>query len=675
MLKNHLKVAMMLALSSTYAQADFSQTVFFGDSLTDSGAFTGSPDAGQGGKFTTNPGNVWSENVADYFGTSAVSSNINNPSFTDVENGTNFAQGGAQVSSSVGIGLSDSPKSALPISAQVQNYLNKNPQIDGKALYSIWGGANDVFFQSQLLGRGDIDFNTALASMQQSAADMAGLVQQLSSAGAKNILVPFLPDIGQTPSQVLQVISNAGTDNPNLGDALRAALTALTAPAFNTADQEAAKVHAIANAEIILGLPVDTILNGVAQAVQSSTALATTYNEALKIALANTSANVIYVDSTTLFNEILADPRNAGFVNVLATACSTASSLSCTPNDLITPIGADAFFFADGVHPTKAGHRVIADAMIANIIAPSLISTLYEATLNTLTNNMQFIDQQLSTTRIKESGLTFFAGGSLSDNDYENNAGKSAGETQNITLGAGYHYDNAMYAGFALSTITNDGSFGGKGQFNLTGYQLSGFLSYQTDQFFVRTIASLSTGLELDGVKRKIQLGTSTRYERGETDAKFSSIQANFGFNLVNTDRFKMGPLLGLAYRSVRIDGYREEGNRSTALTFGKQDETSTVGDLGIFNQFHYSKGLVNLNLSRRFDIGNNDRDLQYHLNTLSSNQTMLYGIESDLNSWIVDASVGYQLSKHAAANVGFHYQTGHDTDDQSFNVGVSLDF
>lgn len=44
------------------AAADYSSTIFFGDSLTDSGAFQSLLPVG--GKFTTNPGPVWAETVA-----------------------------------------------------------------------------------------------------------------------------------------------------------------------------------------------------------------------------------------------------------------------------------------------------------------------------------------------------------------------------------------------------------------------------------------------------------------------------------------------------------------------------------------------------------------------------------------------------------------------------------
>ena len=53
-----------IALSSPAQAVDFSKTIFFGDSLTDSGSY--------GARFTTNPGTVWSQNLAAMLGTSAT---------------------------------------------------------------------------------------------------------------------------------------------------------------------------------------------------------------------------------------------------------------------------------------------------------------------------------------------------------------------------------------------------------------------------------------------------------------------------------------------------------------------------------------------------------------------------------------------------------------------------
>ena len=111
----------------------FSDTLFFGDSLTDSGAFAGNADAVNGETFSLDPGLIWSEVLANSFGLSAIANNPNNLLNTSTL-GTNYAQGGAQVTSPIGIGQSASPQAALPLSTQLENYFISSPTADSNAL-------------------------------------------------------------------------------------------------------------------------------------------------------------------------------------------------------------------------------------------------------------------------------------------------------------------------------------------------------------------------------------------------------------------------------------------------------------------------------------------------------------------------------------------------------------
>src|SRR5690606_38192986 len=68
-----LAAALALAAAPALAADTFSRTVFFGDSLTDAGYFRPllvqqDPAAAILGRFTTNPGLVWAEWLADYYG-------------------------------------------------------------------------------------------------------------------------------------------------------------------------------------------------------------------------------------------------------------------------------------------------------------------------------------------------------------------------------------------------------------------------------------------------------------------------------------------------------------------------------------------------------------------------------------------------------------------------------
>lgn len=178
-------LALALAAAATPALAQYSGAVFFGDSLTDSGAFrpglvqVGGPQAAVLGRFTTNPGWVWSEFLAEHYGMSgdAVAAN---------QGGDNYAVGGARVAVD-----GASPFGAIPsLQAQVTTYLSANGRADPNALFTVWGGANDLFAVAQ--GAPQSTIVTAVTAQ-------VGIVGALQNAGAQYVLVPNIPDLGKTP--------------------------------------------------------------------------------------------------------------------------------------------------------------------------------------------------------------------------------------------------------------------------------------------------------------------------------------------------------------------------------------------------------------------------------------------------------------------------------------------
>lgn len=185
-----LAAAVMFALTAVaphaHAEQVYSQTVLFGDSLTDSGHFRplliqlAGPSGALVGRFTTNPGLTWGEWVAAYYGTEAVSDN---------QGGTNYAVGGALVATDIASSFGAVPS----VVSQVNSYLASTGGVaDANALYSVWGGANDLF--SIVAGA------PAQATISTAVTAQIGVVGRLQAAGAQYVLVPAIPDLGRTPS-------------------------------------------------------------------------------------------------------------------------------------------------------------------------------------------------------------------------------------------------------------------------------------------------------------------------------------------------------------------------------------------------------------------------------------------------------------------------------------------
>ena len=120
--------AVALTLAASNASAQFSNIFFFGDSLTDAGSYKPVLPPGTG-LFTTNPGPVWSQALAQRYGLTAVHAN---------QGGTDYAQGGARVTGLPGVPATPPTGTATPIATQVTQLLAKGP-LDGNALYAVWG--------------------------------------------------------------------------------------------------------------------------------------------------------------------------------------------------------------------------------------------------------------------------------------------------------------------------------------------------------------------------------------------------------------------------------------------------------------------------------------------------------------------------------------------------------
>ena len=679
-IKTVLIVVIAISLTTGNASAlDFSQTVFFGDSLTDSGAFAGNADAGAGERFSTDPGLVWSEILANSFGTTAIANNPNNPDNTD-PTGTNYAQGGAQVTSPIGIGQSASPLAAQPLSTQLANYLATNTTANPSALYTVWGGANDVFYNAMMIG-GGLPIATATANLNTSAADLSGLVTQLSNSGANTILVPNLPDIGATPSSVLSAISTAGAGNPALGAALTAAVTVLAQSASLPADQAAVQAQALAAAETALGFPAGTLTPVYAQIAGLSTMLTNSYNASLATALAANDANIIAIDINTLLAEAMAAPAEFGFLNVTGVACSTASSLPCTNTELIAPGVNQFFLFADSVHPTRTGHQLLAQYTLSILEAPALISTLAEVPFGIINNHQTTIARHardtLGTTATGDWALFVDTGYSGQDFDAQQQTMGSDSSARYLMLGLGKKLSDNWLLGVAIQKTSSDIDFDdNRGGFEVDHTQLSAFANFRNDMLFAHLTAGIGLQNGFDDIKRNITLGSGSRVERGHTKGDNVAIVLSAGTNLLNNNTITAGPFGSINYQSIDVDGYSEDGARSTAMTFGSQNRDSLLLEGGIFADFEISEQFtIHTELSREQELKDDDRSLTGALNSLSGQSFSYDNIGVDDGAWKVEIGTNMQVGKRVFLSLTYHVRAGDASNRQSANVGLRVNW
>jgi outer membrane lipase/esterase len=101
---------------------------------------------------------------------------------------------------------------------------------------------------------------------------------------------------------------------------------------------------------------------------QPRIAVTVSFNAQLARGLTGTGA--LLVDVEGLYARIKAEPAKFGLTNVRDQACRVAelpmrSITYCTRDTLASPEAATTYLYADGVHPSPAGHRIVAEHVLS----------------------------------------------------------------------------------------------------------------------------------------------------------------------------------------------------------------------------------------------------------------------------------------------------------------------
>lgn len=198
-------------------------------------------------------------------------------------------------------GATAGPIAPFDLSKQVSAFLHDfSAHAPSGALYVVWLGGNDVRAALQAIAI-DPTFATSQKIIEDAIKSIASTLYTLHFAGARKFLIPNAPDVGLAP-------------------AIR-----------------------------LLG----------PQAQGAASFLSSQFNNALELALKSVEANlgveIVRLDVFGILNEVVAAPAAAG----LANATEPCIRLNVTSGAFCRQPG--QFLFWDGIHPTAAGHRIIAE--------------------------------------------------------------------------------------------------------------------------------------------------------------------------------------------------------------------------------------------------------------------------------------------------------------------------
>ena len=301
---------LLAAVAASAAPASaFDRLVVFGDSLSDVGNVQARTAAlaGLGLPVPPTPGpsyfNGRFSNGPNYIDDLSAGLGLG-PSVPSTFGGSNFAHGGAQTSGTT----FPATLAVDDLDVQVGNYLTATPAADPAGLFVVFGGAND-FAGGQT--------NPAVPAM-----NVAADVGRLADAGARFVLVPNLPLLGQVPNYSGDPATAAGATALSLG--------------FNAT------------------------LSAALDGVQAAHPDLTLYR----------------LDVAGLFAEVAADPTAFGLTNVADPAAPGLSLGDAMYDSSLIVSNPDQYLFWDELHPTGAGHALLGAAALAAVPEPASLTVV-----------------------------------------------------------------------------------------------------------------------------------------------------------------------------------------------------------------------------------------------------------------------------------------------------------
>ncbi|MBC2689405.1 esterase EstP [Pseudomonas kielensis] len=620
----------MACAQAIAAPTPYSNFVVFGDSLNDAGQFA-DPDGPVGATqrytnrvgptYKDGSGEVRSANSTQLLGGKLGFSDDQTAASTSavraeqgLADGNNWAVGGYRTDQ-----ILDSITTTSATGERSRpGYLPSNGlRADPNALYYLSGGGND-FLQGRILNPAQAD---------AAAGRLVDSVQTLQQAGANYIMVWLLPDIGLTPA--------------------------------------------------INGSPLQGFVSQ----------LSTQFNTELVRQLQSVDAEIIPLNIPVLLNEAFANPAQFGLATDQNLTATCFSGNGCTENarygiNSATP-DPSKLIYNDSVHPTEAGQRLIADYAYSLLAAPWEASLLPEMAHGTLRAHQDELRNQWQADWENWQGVGQWraivaGGGQHQDFDGQNSAASGDGSGYNLNIGGSYRLNDAWRVGVAAGFYRQNLEAGNNdSDYKLNTYMGTAFAQYQQNRWWAD--GALTAGhLDYDSLKRKFDLGVNERGEKGDTSGTVLAASGRIGYDIAQqaSSPWHLSPFLSADFAKVKVDGYSEDDNTATALTYDDQTRNSRRLGIGLQGKYLFTaQTQVYGEYAHEREYEDDTQDVTMNLNTLPGNPYTLAGYTPQSHTNRLNLGVSHKLTTDLALRAGYNIRKDDDFTQQGVNVGVVLDF
>lgn len=461
------------------------------------------------------------------------------------------------------------------------------------------GGTNFVDTTSQLLG------------IPQSNYAIGG-----ATAGSTNVVGAGIPGFfqeytgfiasGQRIDPTDLVIINIGGNDARAYYQTGGTLAGATAAATVSANQAITGVNALVGAGArtivfglgdVSGLPETATKTNVA----AGAAFSQSYNAQTQVALAAIARNGVRVETIDIGligNQIRANPGAYGIAN------TGACPLTCIGN---TALQNQYLFYYDGVHLTSRGFEILGQYVVNRLNAPltfapqadlatiavmGFATTLYGkmdqfreisgygagAAMNAYAADLRVPYTKAPPARFAAfNPWSFYMLGNGGISDRRATASSTGFNLDSVggTIGTEYRINANSFVGAAFDYANPKARlFNNAGNTEANAYQFGVYGAWVNANFFAQALATI-------GVQdyRNSRIGVVDAIT-SRPDGNSIVAGGKVGY-LFNNGALQVGPIGGLTYARVRVNGYTETGDAALTLNVGPQTAEALVGSVG----------------------------------------------------------------------------------------------
>ncbi len=504
-----------------------------------------------------------------------------------------------------------------------------------------------------------------------------------ATSGTTNTTVPFLPGVTTEVNSFLQNSPRLSPDRAfviwaGANDYLGGGITNPAVPVGNISSILQRLTAAGAEKLVVVNLPdLGKTPGGAANPIQSAglTQLSAAHNQGLRASLqalaqSQPNVNIIPIDVASLFNEVTNDPARFGFTNV-------------TQPCILTGANCDQFLFWDQLHPTAAAHRIISEYALDILTAPQTIVPQKDIALGVARRPTTDLNGRLVTLRNPGQNpnqkLGVFVNGDFNFGNQDATALNSGFDfdTKGVTVGADYKVTNDLALGLAFNYEHNSSDLNNdRGNVSIDSYSLSAYGSYSKDRLYADAV--INYGWNSFDIERSIKV-TGFRAATANTNGNQFSIRFNSGYNF-GENQLAVGPMIGVRYTKVTIDGYSERNGSILNLNVGDQKADSVILNVGaqLSYDFRSPSATVTPYIAANYEheFANGSREITTELVTQPGIPNRTRTGEPDRDFVRLSAGVQTQFLNNLSIGVGYETILGkQDVTDHAVQARIRYQF